>query len=194
MPTKKADGTDVTSTDIKPNADFNSVLAVGQYVNTAELEKYPTFTKDVDHFEVDGTDGSHTTDVYDVVSLTLPTKKFDGYSLEYILNGYNIVTLCPNDPVSPSHGYLDEYGPGDLLMKNHFMGGALIRGDIIHQAGTGIADSEMITKPTVIGGYVPENGASFINNRQNNNHNWNGYVGTVNTVVGDVVNGVKADA
>ena len=175
-----------------------SVLKAGSYVNNARITKYPTFTTGVDHFEQAGTPINEngvdvpTTDIYDVVTLDINDDKFDGYSLEYILNGYNIVTLCPNTTASPSKSGEGAFGPGDFLMKNHCMGGVLIRGDIIHETGTGVADSEFITKPSVIGGYVPANGQPFINNRENNNYTWNGYIGEMNTVVGDVVNGTKA--
>jgi len=169
-------------------------MKTGAYVNNAELIAYPTFTDDVDHFEEDdNTDPQNPREkVRDVVSLSIEPDKFDGYSLDYILNGYNIVTLCPNTTASPSKSGESAFGDGDFLMKNHCMGGVLVRGDIIHITGTGVADSEFITKPSVIGGYVPANMAPFINNRENNNHDWNAYVGSVNTVVGETVNGVTA--
>ena len=179
-----------------PRPAQSSPMTIGSYVNKAMVEAYPTGTKDLDHFEEDDdSDPSNPrTRIWDVVSLTMKPDedKFDGYSLDYILNGYNIVTLCPNTTASPSNSGESAFGDGDFLMKNHCMGGVLIRGDIIHMSGTGVADSEFIEKPSVIGGYVPANAQPFINNRENNNNSWNGYVGSVNTVVGETVNGVTA--
>ena len=135
--------------------------------------------------------------MYDVVTLDQLSDEFNGYTLEAILNGYNIVTLCPNKVASPSNSGASAFGDGDFLMKNHCMGGVLIRGDIIHISGTGVADSENITKPSVVGGYVPTpiTGDPFFNNRVNNPNPWNGYVGEVNTVVSDyMINGAALQA
>ena len=85
---------------------------------------------------------------------------------EYILNDYNIVTLCPNDTASPSNSGASAFGDGDFLMENQCMGGVLIRGDLIHISGTGVSDSRNIQKPSVIGGYAPVSSTTFINNRK----------------------------
>lgn len=174
-----------------PNAKpgHSTPMKTGAYVNNAEITAYPSLTEGTDRFTDEQGEKEKITDV---VSLSVEPDKFDGYSLEYILNGYNIVTLCPNTTASPSNSGASAFGDGDFLMKNHCMGGVLVRGDIIHITGTGVADSEFIDKPSVVGGYVPANQAPFINNRENNNNEWNAYIGSVNTVVGNTVNGVTA--
>ena len=166
-------------------------LPVHEYINSFEIEEYPDGSED-NHLELES---ANFIDVYDVVTLDQLSDKFNGYTLEAILNGYNIVTLCPNKVASPSNSGESAFGDGDFLMKNHCMGGVLIRGDVIHISGTGVADSENITKPSVVGGYVPSSSDPFFNNRVNNPNPWNGYVGEVNTVVGEhMVNGVSLQA
>ena len=81
--------------------------------------------------------------------------------------------LCPNEVASPSDSGRDAFGDGDFLMEQHQMGGVLVRGDIIHITGTSVADSAMITKPSVVGGYVPVSGDPFFNGRENNDNGWN---------------------
>nr|MCR5297341.1 DUF5979 domain-containing protein [Clostridiales bacterium] len=174
----------------QPTPGGSAPMKVGSYVNNAEVTAYPTVTEGKDRITDDT--AADKTVITDIVTLKLEPDSFDGYSLEYILNGYNIVTLCPNTVASPSNSGESAFGDGDFLMKNHCMGGVLIRGDIIHITGTGVADSEYITKPSVVGGYVPASSGPFINNRENNNNNWNAYVGSVNTVEGETVNGVTA--
>ncbi len=159
-------------------------LPLHDYFNAFEVTSYPEehTTDEYDNY----------IDVYDVIELEKNKDKFTGYTLEAILNGYNIVTLCPNTVASPSNSGASAFGDGDFLMDQHQMGGILVRGDVIYRTGTGVADSADIpaSKPSVVGGYVPEFSNSFFNNRQNNNNGWNGYVGSVNTVVGDhMVNG-----
>ena len=158
-----------------------------EYINTSEIAAYPTSTEGVDHLRVES---DNYIDVYDVVTLHQNDNKFTGYTLEEILNGYNIVTLCPNKVASPSNSDASAFGDGDFLMEKHQMGGVLIRGDVILVGGSGLADSADIRKPSVVGGYVPQFVNPFFNNRQNNDYGWNSYIGSVNTVVGDYyVNG-----
>ena len=174
----------------QPTPGNSAPMKTGSYVNKAEVTAYPTGTENVDRFTDDT--GETVTKIRDVITLTLEPDTFNGYSLEYVLNGYNIVTLCPNTTASPSNSGAGAFGDGDFLMRNHCMGGVLIRGDIIHITGTGVADSEYITVPSVVGGYVPASAGPFINNRENNNNDWNAYIGSVNTVAGETVNGVMA--
>ena len=165
------------------NATPNTVSNIPEhdYINSSEISAYPTGTAD-DHLV---NESDNYIDVYDVVTLHQNDDKFTGYTLEEILNGYNIVAICPNKVVSPSNSGASAFGDGDFMMEQHQMGGVLIRGDVIYIKGTGVADSPSITKPSVVGGYVPPFTDSFFNNRQNNNNGWNSYIGSVNTVAGD---------
>ena len=158
---------------------------VGDYYNAFQVVSYSSV-------EYQGAQNGRTVvlsenynDIYDVIELKKNTDKFTGYTLEQILNGYNIVAICPNKVASPSNSGASAFGDGDFLMEQHQMGGVLVRGDIIHVTGTGVGDSSQINKPSVVGGYIPVTGDPFFNNRQNNSNGWNTYVGSVNTVVSD---------
>ena len=177
-----------------PTSDSNGdlVLKPGQYVNNFKVESYPATYVKPERIETPR-ENEYVTDIYDTVSLTECTDKFDSYTLEYILNNYNIVTLCPNNVASPSNSGEGAYGDGDLLLKQHFMGALLVRGDVIQMGDHGVADSAMIDAPSVIGGYVPVKGGTWINSRSNNEQDWNAYIGSVNSVLGKTVNGAHAN-
>jgi choice-of-anchor A domain-containing protein len=147
------------------------------------------------HIEDDDT--KHLRDIFDIVYLGKQVDELPTYTLEYILNGYNAVTLCPND-ASKTHAYNGAtYTDGDVYLKTHMMGGVLVRGDLIAGGGSGIADSEYANKPSFINGSVPkynENGFGGANTRNHQpSDNVSGlYIGSVNTVYGNVVNGVES--
>jgi choice-of-anchor A domain-containing protein len=83
------------------------------------------------------------------------------YSLEYILNRFNIVSF------------------GDVVMNTHCMGSVLIEGDY-SGAGSGFADSAYANVPSYIGGIVSYSGQH--NSRNNLSQNIDLFVGTQNEV------------
>ena len=194
------------ATITSPN-QLNDAISLGSFVQDHKVVSYPNVNRDETNNPnrtietVDDPENGRYTQYTDIIRLAPDDSEFDGYSLEYILNDYNIVALCPNTTATPSHSdppSTEDFAAGntydgDFLMENHCMGGVLVRGDVIHKSGTGVGDSELITKPSVVGGYVPESSGPFFNNRHNNPNGWNGYVGSMNTVAGDFyVNGVKS--
>ena len=181
-----------------PNPSMNEALSIGQYVNQAELIAYPTGALNVDHFEIPRDESeipdeqkTYATDIYDVVTLNINTDAFpeEAYSLEYILNGFNLIALCPPSDTVDGTGV----GDGDVELVTHCMGGVLVRGDLIDMGGGSIADASDLRKPSVVGGSIPTKTQTFVNGRKNRvGTDVPFYVGTDNTVVGYIVNGVKA--
>ena len=187
----------IESKKIRPITVGNSV---GKYV----VKSYPVVPKDYVEpgnepmRHIDDDDTNKVRDIYDIVYLEKgETGKLPKYTLEYVLNGYNAVTLCPNDE-SKIHTYSDAtYTDGDVYLANHMMGGVLVRGDLIAGGGTGIADSEYASKPSFINGAAPtygENGFIGANTRgdQPSDNVSDLYLGEGNTVYGNVINGVNS--
>lgn len=82
------------------------------------------------------------------------------YSLEYLLNQFNVVSF------------------GDVEMNTHCMGAVLIKGDY-SGIGSGFSDSANVNTPSYIGGYVSYDGPC---NSRNKHDKIPLYVGTSNTV------------
>ena len=82
------------------------------------------------------------------------------YSLEYLLNQFNVVSF------------------GDVEMNTHCMGAVLIKGDY-SGIGSGFSDSAYVNTPSYIGGYVSYDGPC---NSRNKHDKIPLYVGTSNTV------------
>lgn len=82
------------------------------------------------------------------------------YSLEYLLNQFNVVSF------------------GDVEMNTHCMGAVLIKGDY-SGIGSGFSDSANVNTPSYIGGYVSYDGSC---NSRNKHDKIPLYVGTSNTV------------
>lgn len=82
------------------------------------------------------------------------------YSLEYLLNQFNVVSF------------------GDVEMNTHCMGAVLIKGDYLG-IGSGFSDSANVNTPSYIGGYVSYDGPC---NSRNKHDKIPLYVGTSNTV------------
>ena len=82
------------------------------------------------------------------------------YSLEYLLNQFNVVSF------------------GDVEMNTHCMGAVLIQGNY-SGSGYGFSDSAYVNTPSYIGGYVSYSGPC---NSRNAHENFPLYVGSSNTV------------
>ena len=154
------------------NYTLNSALkeiSVGGSVNNCIVEQYPAVPKDYvpsgdkPMREIINDEENKKTERHDIVYLTTCKDKLSDYSLEYLLNGYNAITICPNDE-SKTHTYNGHtYSDGDVYLVTHMMGGVLIRGDLIAGGGSGVADSTEITKPSFVGGSTPKVGeAGFL--------------------------------
>ena len=120
--------------------------------NKVEVEE--NTDTDIDVFS----DGSETA-VFSTQNATNNTFGTD-YSLEYLLNQFNVVSF------------------GDVDMTLHCMGAVLIQGDY-SGAGSGFSDSAYVNTPSYIGGYVSYNGPC---NSRNAHENFPLYVGSSNTV------------
>lgn len=103
-------------------------------------------------------DGSEKT-VFSTQNTTNHTFGTD-YSLEYLLNQFNVVSF------------------GDVEMNTHCMGAVLIKGDY-SGIGSGFSDSANVNTPSYIGGYVSYDGSC---NSRNKHDKIPLYVGTSNTV------------
>lgn len=103
-------------------------------------------------------DGSEKT-VFSIQNTTNNTFGTD-YSLEYLLNQFNVVSF------------------GDVEMNTHCMGAVLIKGDY-SGIGSGFSDSANVNTPSYIGGYVSYDGPC---NSRNKHDKIPLYVGTSNTV------------
>ena len=120
--------------------------------NKVEVEE--NTDTDIDAFS----DGSETA-VFSAQNATNNTFGTD-YSLEYLLNQFNVVSF------------------GDVDMTLHCMGAVLIQGDY-SGVGSGFSDSANVTVPSYIGGYVSYDGPC---NSRNKHDKFPLYVGTSNTV------------
>ena len=120
--------------------------------NKVEVEE--NTDTDIDAFS----DGSETA-VFSTQNTTNDTLGTD-YSLEYLLNQFNVVSF------------------GDVDMTLHCMGAVLIKGDY-SGAGSGFSDSAYVNTPSYIGGYVYYGGPC---NSRNKHDKIPLYVGTSNTV------------
>ena len=80
----------------------------------------------------------------DTVVLQKINNHLSSYSLNFLLNKYNVITLCPPDPN-------DGYGPGDMRFQQHTVGGVLVRGDLYIELSNSIGSSESSTSPSAIG-------------------------------------------
>ena len=171
-------------------------------INDYSVKKTLVKADDPDYVPDDHFTEPHPTDitkenVYDVVVLEKNTAKFTDSSLEYVLNGYNLVALCENgnNPKPGNNGAT--YSDGDVYLITHCMGGVLVRGDLIYAGGSGVADSWVVTKPSVVGGKLyqdTDGGAIRTGNSVNTRNNPNPpdfYLGAGSTVYGFVVNGVN---
>ena len=118
--------------------------------NKVEVEE----NTDIDAFS----DGSEKA-VFSTQNTTNHTFGTD-YSLEYLLNQFNVVSF------------------GDVEMNTHCMGAVLIKGDY-SGIGSGFSDSANVNTPSYIGGYVSYDGSC---NSRNKHDKIPLYVGTSNTV------------
>lgn len=118
--------------------------------NKVEVEE----NTDIDAFS----DGSEMA-VFSTQNTTNHTFGTD-YSLEYLLNQFNVVSF------------------GDVEMNTHCMGAVLIKGDY-SGIGSGFSDSANVNTPSYIGGYVSYDGSC---NSRNKHDKIPLYVGTSNTV------------
>ena len=118
--------------------------------NKVEVEE----NTDIDAFS----DGSEKA-VFSTQNTTNHTFGTD-YSLEYLLNQFNVVSF------------------GDVEMNTHCMGAVLIKGDY-SGIGSGFSDSANVNTPSYIGGYVSYDGPC---NSRNKHDKIPLYVGTSNTV------------
>ena len=155
------------------------VLYVGDFVNRFTVQKYPTDEADrmienVPDYENEITNRY----ISDVVTLSEYTETFPEYSLEYIMNQYNLIAL----------GDSSNSATGDIELVIHCMGAVLCEGDLILSGGSGIADSEYITKPSVIGGTAPHKVGSLVATRSNRNNDVPLILGDGNTVVKNILN------
>ena len=135
----------------------SSVTAFGEVIgnvvekgNKVEVEE----NTDIDAFS----DGSEMA-VLSTQNTTNHTFGTD-YSLEYLLNQFNVVSF------------------GDVEMNTHCMGAVLIKGDY-SGIGSGFSDSANVNTPSYIGGYVSYDGPC---NSRNKHDKIPLYVGTSNTV------------
>ena len=135
----------------------SSVTAFGEVIgnvvekgNKVEVEE----NTDIDAFS----DGSEKA-VFSTQNTTNHTFGTD-YSLEYLLNQFNVVSF------------------GDVEMNTHCMGAVLIKGDY-SGIGSGFSDSANVNTPSYIGGYVSYDGPC---NSRNKHDKIPLYVGTSNTV------------
>ena len=135
----------------------SSVAAFGEVIgnvvekgNKVEVEE----NTDIDAFS----DGSEMA-VFSTQNTTNNTFGTD-YSLEYLLNQFNVVSF------------------GDVEMNTHCMGAVLIKGDY-SGIGSGFSDSANVNTPSYIGGYVSYDGPC---NSRNKHNKIPLYVGTSNTV------------
>lgn len=97
----------------------------------------------------------------------------DGYSLEYVLNGFNVVSF------------------GDATLDIHVMGAVIVEGTL-SGGGSGFADSAYVKKPSYIGKVKFDHGA---NTRKDQNPVADLFVGKNNTVnsTGTSVNGYSPE-
>lgn len=137
----------------------SSVTAFGEVIgnvvekgNKGEVEE--NTDTDIDAFS----DGSEKA-VFSTQNTTNNTFGTD-YSLEYLLNQFNVVSF------------------GDVEMNTHCMGAVLIKGDY-SGIGSGFSDSANVNTPSYIGGYVSYDGPC---NSRNKHDKIPLYVGTSNTV------------
>ena len=123
---------------------------------------------------------------------------FPEYSLEYLLSGYNIITLgdSTSETVYSYNG--KEYGDGDVYLNVHAMGGALVRGDLIigdSFSDGGISDNGEEVKSSFVNGLVPDvsETSGLLNTRSKSSSPADFYVGIKNIVNNEVneVNGRK---
>ena len=190
------------------------VLKEGEYVNNYIINHYPVNAGD--RIKIDNPDKEHTDNVYDVITLSKDNRTFPSYDLEYIFGDYNLVTVCPNgegyhlggksSDINGEDGTESDgvYTDGDVFLVTHAMGAVLIRGDLIMAGGTGVADSELITKPSVVGGSVLNSGSGTpgnygyhtgqaVNTRSKNytpeEYRPDFFIGGDNSVYGQVING-----
>ena len=199
------------------NNDNVNTIRIGDFVNNFSVIKYPTTQASPDRIKEDSSTKEHTENVYDVITLSKDNRVFEGYNLEYILEDYNLVTLCPNgqgthyggsssstngqESADPNNGV---YTDGDVFLVTHAMGAVLIRGDLIMAGGSGVADSVLIEKPSVVGGKVldsskgtPGNYEVYVGQAVNTRSTTSTdpkylpdfYIGEDNSVYGVVING-----
>ncbi len=163
-----------------------NVIEVGSVIQTHKVVSYPSITKNYDpttdpehpddpQREIEETPGVKTV-FKDIIYLSYIDDSFDGYSLEYILNGYNVVAL-----------------DGNFEMKNHTVGGVLVNGNVNRYAGSAsMGDGINLKKDSFIQGvYTEINGHSTaaFHGQNKAGGDFNVYLGEGNTVIGEIVNG-----
>lgn len=135
----------------------SSVTAFGEVIgNVVEKENKVEVEENTDIGAF--SDGSEMA-VFSTQNTTNDTFGTD-YSLEYLLNQFNVVSF------------------GDVEMNTHCMGAVLIKGDY-SGIGSGFSDSANVNTPSYIGGYVSYDGPC---NSRNKHDKIPLYVGTSNTV------------
>ena len=174
----------------------NRKLPEGSGIQTHILTQYTNIPKDYNPSAETGKakriiddDPGVLTTITDILYLDKNEDSFNLYSIEKLLNGgYNVITLC--DGENGDSGFTTDVGQGDAYIANHQMGGLLIRGDLVFPA-EGFADSEDADNPSVVDGLISgiTQTAIVVNNRHNNDDYVPFYMGSLNTVAGDYVNG-----
>ncbi len=171
----------------------------GDSLQTHQVISYPSIPKDYDPSTETGPaqrtierqdDGSII--FTDIVYLEKNTDRFNKYTLEKLLNAtYNVVTLCDGPDGDTDFG--ENVGQGDAYFGIHQMGGILVRGDVQFTSKvTGFADDSRADSPSVVGGLLgdtPYHDGIFVNSRTNNTDNVPFYIGSVNSLAGNRING-----
>ena len=173
---------------ILPNSPDGKVLAENEYLNNAKVVHYPITGEKPDRIKKDNESVNSREYVYDIVTLKKVDDKLSDYSLEFLLNHYNVVTLCPNES-GPG------FGPGDFEHNQHLVGGILVRGDFFCNIRNNIGTSPASTSPSAVGGSVKQSPALYdgiIGGGQSvtpGKENMPFYIGDENTVYGGVNSG-----
>ena len=90
---------------------------------------------------------------YTAVKKEANDDRMTDYSLETLLEHYNIITLCPN--TDSGHEYNGvTWGDGDFVYNQHTVGGILVRGDLIIKVANSIGGGNQATQPSAVGGAV----------------------------------------
>ena len=185
-----------SGTVVSSPADLDNTVEEGGTVQTHNVESYPDIPKDYVPTGITPPQRiienlGDSTVITDIVYLAKNNDKLDDTSLEYLLNNYNIVTLCTPENGGGSYNGATWKG-GDFYDNNHTIGAVLIRGDLI----PGVSITNIGTGSHVhsaIGGRVPTpnsvDGGLFGGGQGGHGSVDNLYIGSVNTVIGKVVNG-----
>ena len=172
-------------------------VAEGEYINAFKIVSYPN-PNDITNRIIDPETGN----VYDVVTLQKNTDQFTNYSLDYLLKGYNVITLSKKSSTQHSANLTNAethatsaatWSDGDFCSLNHTIGAILVRNNWIDggPAADSVADDTRLKKPSAVGGYVPTQDGynnARVHGRGVGSAKFDFYVGEENNVVGRKVN------